>query len=95
MARLKLLKLPKKPKANASAGVLERYIAKANEIKKENIRRIRFNEKVDKLRKQVAGIGATYVTPNRYSAVSIPKKKKTTTAKRKTTKRKTTTKRRR
>jgi hypothetical protein len=94
MATLKLLKLPKKPKANASAGVLERYIAKVNEIKKENIRRVGFNKKLEALRKKVAGIGAAYVTPNRFSAVSLPKKRTTAKPKRKSTVKRKTTKRR-
>jgi len=65
MATLKLLKLPKKPKASASASVLERYIAKVNEIKKENIKRMALNKKTEALRKKVAGINASSIYSNK------------------------------
>ena len=56
MAKLKMLKYPKKPKQSASAATLERYIARCKEIDKENGKRKSSNSKLDSLKKRVAGI---------------------------------------
>lgn len=103
MPSLKLLKLPKKPKQSASASVLERFLAKVRELKKINQQRQALNKKYESLKKQVAGIGATDVIPNRVSVFSRPKAKSKSkskqlamfgTRKRKATKTKRTTRRR-
>lgn len=57
MAKLKLLKYGKKPKATASVAVKENYLKKCKETDKENSRRKAENAKSDKLTKQIAGIG--------------------------------------
>jgi len=56
MAKLKMLKYPKKPKASASVSTLENYIAKTKEIDKANAKRKAENSKKETLRKKVAGI---------------------------------------
>lgn len=56
MAKLKMLKYPKKPKAGASVATLERYIERCKEIDKENAKRKTQNAKLDALKKRVAGI---------------------------------------
>lgn len=75
MANLKMLKLPKKPKSTASNSVMERYIARVKEIKKENTRREQLNKKRASLQKQISGISAVDVRPNRFSAFTRPKAK--------------------
>lgn len=55
MAKLKMLKLPKRPKANASVTVKENWLKKAAEVKKENNRRRALNKKSDELSKKIAG----------------------------------------
>lgn len=54
MAKLKMLKLPKKPKLSASMATKERWLARANEIKKENARRIAMNKRSMELSKKIA-----------------------------------------
>lgn len=54
MAKLKMLKLPKKPKLSASVATKERWLARANEIKKENARRIAMNKRSMELSKKIA-----------------------------------------
>lgn len=56
MAKLKMKKYPQKPKASASAAVLERYIQRTKEIDKENAKRVTENKKLDTLKKKVSGI---------------------------------------
>lgn len=53
MAKMKLLKLPKAPKANASVAVKERWFARYGEIKKENARREKLNRKSEELSKRI------------------------------------------
>lgn len=55
MARLKMLKMPKAPKASASVAVKERYLARLAEIKKENAKRAALNKKSEDLDKKIAG----------------------------------------
>lgn len=56
MAKLKMKKLPKKPKAGASVRVLENYMRRVKEIEKENRRREAENKKQETLRRKVANI---------------------------------------
>lgn len=54
MAKLKMMKLPKKPKLSASVATKERWLARANDIKKENARRIAMNKRSMELSKKIA-----------------------------------------
>lgn len=45
MPKVKLKKLPKKPRANASAEVLNRYLERCKAIQKENSDRLRNEQK--------------------------------------------------
>ena len=45
MAKLKMIKLPKAPKASASAEVKERWLQRAAKIKAENDKRVALNKK--------------------------------------------------
>lgn len=56
MAKLKMLKYPKKPKASASVATMERYIERTKEIDKENAKRKTQNSKADGLRKKISGM---------------------------------------
>lgn len=98
MAKLKYLKLPKKPKAGASVNQLSAWLQKVESIKKENQARKRLNDDQVRLSKRVAGIGSTYVIPSGSKVVraSRPKKRAATkTAKRKAAPAKKAAKRRR
>ena len=53
MAKMKLLKLPRAPKATASVAVKERWFARYSEIKKENARREKLNRKSEELSKKI------------------------------------------
>lgn len=55
MAKLKMLKLPKRPKANASVAVKENWLKRAAEVKKENACRRAQNKKSDELSKKITG----------------------------------------
>lgn len=55
MAKLKMLKAPKKPKASASVAVKENWLRRAAEVKKENARRAAENKKSAELSKKIAG----------------------------------------
>lgn len=54
MAKLKMLKMPKRPKAHATVQVKERWLKKAAETKKENGRRASVNKKSELLSKKIA-----------------------------------------
>ena len=54
MAKLKMLKRPKAPKASASIAVKENYLKKLAAVKKENARRAAINRKSDELSKKIA-----------------------------------------
>ena len=56
MAKLKLKKYPKKPKASASVAVKERYLKRIAEIDKENRSIESRNKKSEQLSKRIAGI---------------------------------------
>jgi hypothetical protein len=75
MAQLKMLKLPKRPRASASIATKEKYLAKVDAIKKENQRRKGLNDYGKKLDAKISGIGSATVLPNRFGAFSKRKKK--------------------
>lgn len=54
MAKLKMKKLPKKPKASASVAVKENWLRRALEVKKENDRRRRENQRSVELSRKIA-----------------------------------------
>jgi predicted Holliday junction resolvase-like endonuclease len=56
MAKLKMIKYPKKPKQSASIETKERYLARVREIDKENAKRKAENKKSEELSKKIAGI---------------------------------------
>lgn len=56
MARLKMLKAPKKPKRSASIATKENWLKKFFDVKKENARRVALNKKSDELSKKIASI---------------------------------------
>lgn len=53
MAKLKMKKLPKAPKASASVEVKERYLQRVKEIQRENDRRKAENRKSEELTKKI------------------------------------------
>lgn len=55
MAKLKMKRMPKKPKASASVQVKENWLRKAAEVKKENARRAQANKRSGELSKKIAG----------------------------------------
>ena len=56
MAKLKMLKYGKKPKANASAKSLQNYLDRCKEVDKKNAVRAAENKKVEALKKRVSGL---------------------------------------
>ena len=56
MAKLKMLKYGRKPKANASVSVMENFLAKCKEIDKKNAQRKAENGKKETLRKKIGAI---------------------------------------
>lgn len=58
MAKLKMLKLPKRPKATASVAVKENWLKRAGEVKKENDRRARENKRSEELSKKISSVKA-------------------------------------
>lgn len=56
MAKMKMKKLPKKPKASSSVATKERYLARVKEIERENARRHAENKKSEALTKKIQGI---------------------------------------
>lgn len=55
MAKLKMKRMPKKPKANASVEVKENWLKRAADVKKENARRVQANKRSIELSKKIAG----------------------------------------
>ena len=95
MAKLKMLKLPKKPKANASLETMRKYVAKVKEIRATNEHRHKINKEAESMKKVIAGIGSTSVLPSSFKSYELrspnkkgPKKHASVsgTAKRKTAK---------
>jgi hypothetical protein len=60
MAKLKMIKLPKAPKATASATVKERWLQRAAKIKAENAKRAALNKKSEALSKRIAEVRANW-----------------------------------
>lgn len=54
MAKLKMLKMPKRPKVTASVEAKENWLRKAAEVKKENARRQSENKRSLELSKKIA-----------------------------------------
>lgn len=54
MAKLKMLKMPKAPKASASIATKERYLQRLGEVKKANAVRASLNKKSEELDKKIA-----------------------------------------
>jgi len=100
-SKVKLLKLPRKPKKTASNAVKERYLAKVKEIAQKNMAKIRDKAHGEHLDKKIAGLTASSVShPSAHRTVSTRwydskrKHKISGTRKRKTTARRKTTRRR-
>ena len=55
MLRLKMKKMPKKPKSNATVKELERWIERATAVRKENAKRAGENKRIEMLNKKIAG----------------------------------------
>lgn len=55
MAKLKMKKMPKKPKLGASVAAKENWLRKAADVKKENARRASENKRSAELSKKIAG----------------------------------------
>ncbi len=53
MAKKKMKKYPKKPKASASVETMQRYLERCKQIDKENKQIQAYNKKLDELRKKV------------------------------------------
>lgn len=54
MAKMKMLKMPKAPKASASVAIKEAYLKRLAEVKKENARREAENKKSSLLSQRIA-----------------------------------------
>jgi hypothetical protein len=65
MAKLKMLRYPKKPKSSASVATMERYLQKVREVDSENRHRASQNKKAETLRKKIAGIGSVKSSTSR------------------------------
>lgn len=76
MAKLKFLKLPKKPKAGASIKQLDAWLQRVDVIRKENAQRKSLNDQHERLSKRVAGIGAAYIMPGASRSSVGPTRKK-------------------
>lgn len=55
MAKLKMKKMPRKPKMSASVAAKENWLRKAADVKKENARRASENKRSAELSKKIAG----------------------------------------
>lgn len=55
MAKLKMKKMPKKPKLGASVAAKENWLRRAADVKKENARRASENKRSAELSKKIAG----------------------------------------
>lgn len=60
MAKLKMIKLPKAPKASASVQAKERWLMRVNEIKKENAKRAALNKKSEDLTKKIQAVRSAW-----------------------------------
>lgn len=55
MAKLKMKKMPRKPKMSASVAAKENWLRRAADVKKENARRASENKRSAELSKKIAG----------------------------------------
>ena len=55
MAKLKMLKAPKKPNRSASIETKEAWLKRVAEIRKENAKRVAMNKRSEELSKKIAG----------------------------------------
>lgn len=76
MAKLKMLKLPKKPKGNASAATMERFLNKVSEVRKINAQRKSENDKIERLKKAISGVKPSDVLPGARTRSAVSKKRK-------------------
>lgn len=60
MAKLKILKMPKAPKATASCAVKEAYLKKLADVKRENLRRAAENKRSNALSQKIAQARANF-----------------------------------
>ncbi|MBQ0153829.1 MAG: hypothetical protein KBS70_03485 [Bacteroidales bacterium] len=60
MAKLKMMKMPKAPKATASVEAKQGYLKRLAEVKKENRRREAINKKSDMLSAKIAKARASF-----------------------------------
>lgn len=60
MAKLKMLKLPKAPKASASIATKEAWLKRVAELKKANAHRAALNKKSELLDKQIAAARSAF-----------------------------------
>lgn len=60
MAKLKMIKLPKSPKASASPATKERWLQRAAQIKAENAKRAALNKKSEALTKKIQEVRANW-----------------------------------
>jgi hypothetical protein len=95
MAKLKMVKLPKKPKRSASTVTKENYLKKVDEIKKENQRRKKENDYALTLDKKIAGISGVSVAPGKSSSGGGTRRKKKSGGTKKKAAKKTARKRKR
>jgi hypothetical protein len=77
MAKLKMLKAPKKPKGNASAATMENYLRKVADTKKINTQRAQENAKTERLKKAISGIKPSDVLPGGRSVGGVKKRRTT------------------
>jgi len=56
MARVKMLKYPKKPKASSSVQTKENYLKKVSDIDRENARRVADKKKSEKLTEKIRAV---------------------------------------
>lgn len=75
MGKLKLVKLPKKPKASASITTKETYLKRVKEIQAENSKRKKDNDYSKKLSAQISGINGLSVLPKKGASGTRPKKR--------------------
>ena len=75
MAKLKMLKLPKKPKASASLEAKQKYLHRVKAIQSENQKRHKINQESERLSKVIAGIGSVTVRPSGFSSRVVRKSK--------------------
>lgn len=69
--KLKMLKMPKKPKRSASIATKEKWLAKVKAVRDENNRRQKLNDRAEALSATISGVDSTYVLPTGYKSVKM------------------------